>query len=296
MSLSVSACRWQVLGAAVLFSTGGAAIKACALGPWQVASFRSGIAAAALLLLLPGGRGLFAPRALLVGVFYAMTLVCFVVANKLTTAGNTIFLQATAPLYLLLLGPWLLREPVRRSDLAMISAIAAGMVLFFVGHESPQSTAPEPARGNLVAAASGLSWAATLLGLRWLGRDAGLQTGAAVVAGNLIAFLICLPAALPVQAMRGIDLGILSFLGLFQIALGYFFLNRGVGGLTALELSLLLLLEPVLSVCWAWVVHDERPGMWALGGAVVILGATLSRAALHRPADPTRSATPKIDA
>ena len=37
--------RLQVLGAAFLFSTGGAAIKACSLGAWQVASLRSGIAA-----------------------------------------------------------------------------------------------------------------------------------------------------------------------------------------------------------------------------------------------------------
>ena len=41
-----SARRCSVLAAAALFSTGGAAIKATSLTGWQVASFRSAVAAA----------------------------------------------------------------------------------------------------------------------------------------------------------------------------------------------------------------------------------------------------------
>jgi drug/metabolite transporter (DMT)-like permease len=109
--------RLLVLSAALLFSTGGAAIKATALTGWQVASFRSGIAAVVLLLCMPAWRRVWHPRTLAVGAAYAATMILFVLANKLTTATNTIFLQYTAPLYLLLLAPWLLREPVRLSDL-----------------------------------------------------------------------------------------------------------------------------------------------------------------------------------
>src|SRR3990172_9137079 len=97
----------QLLAAAVLFSTGGAAIKACTLSSWQIASFRSVIAAVALFLLLPDARRRWTWRAVAVGAAYAATLMLFVLGNKLTTAANTIFLQSTAPLYILLLGPWL---------------------------------------------------------------------------------------------------------------------------------------------------------------------------------------------
>ena len=109
-----AAARLKLVGAALLFSTGGAAIKATTLTGWQVASFRSGIAALAVLLLAPEARRGWSWRAVLVGVAYAATLVLFVTANKLTTSANTIFLQATAPLYMVVLSPWLLGERVRR--------------------------------------------------------------------------------------------------------------------------------------------------------------------------------------
>jgi drug/metabolite transporter (DMT)-like permease len=99
------AARLRLLLAAVLFSTGGAAIKAATLTGWQVASFRSGVAALAVWLLVPAARGRWSRRVLAVAAVYAATMVLFVVANKLTTAANTIFLQSTAPLYVLLAGP-----------------------------------------------------------------------------------------------------------------------------------------------------------------------------------------------
>ena len=64
--------RLQILGAALLFSTGGAAIKACTLTNWQIASFRSGIAALALLAVLPASRRWWQPRTLAVGAVYAV--------------------------------------------------------------------------------------------------------------------------------------------------------------------------------------------------------------------------------
>ncbi len=102
--------RLMILMAALLFSTGGAAVKACSLSAWQVASFRSGIAAVTLLLVLPAARRGWGWRTWLVGAAYAGTMISYVLANKLTTAANAIFLQSTAPLYILLLSPILLNE------------------------------------------------------------------------------------------------------------------------------------------------------------------------------------------
>ena len=278
--------RLAILAAAILFSTGGAAIKATELTGWQVASFRSGVAAIALLLMLPAARRGFSTLPALVGVVYAATMILFVLANKLTTAASTIFLQATAPIYLVLLGPWLLKEPIRRRELTFMVALGGGLALFFVGREAGSATAPDPFKGNILAALSGVCWALAVTGLRFMGK-AGRPAGAAaagVVLGNVFAFLFCLPAALPVASVRPSDAAIVVGLGVFQIGLAYVLLNHGLRHVGALEASLLLLAEPVLNPLWAWLVHGERPSAWTLSGGAVIVAATVGKILVSRDA------------
>jgi DME family drug/metabolite transporter len=273
---SRTTARLQLAAAAALFSTGGAAVKAADLSAWQIAGFRSGIAALALLLVTTEARRGWSRRVVVVGVAYAACLTLFVLANRLTTSANTIFLQSTAPLYLVVLGPWLLKEPTRRQDLGFMAVVGAGLVLFFVGVEPPAVTAPDPVRGNVMAVASGFFWALTVCGLRWMGAGGGARGSAtaAVVSGNITAFLVALPFALPVGSHSAADWGIVAYLGIFQIALAYLFVTRALAVIPALEASLILLVEPVLNPVWAWMVHGERPGPWALLGGGVILGAT----------------------
>jgi drug/metabolite transporter (DMT)-like permease len=271
--------RMMVLAAALLFSTGGAAVKLTSLTGWQVASLRSAIAAIALLVFLPTAWRGSSWRSLLVGCTYAATMISFVLANKLTTAANAVFLQSTAPLYILVLGPLLLHEPLHRRQLLFMVALMAGMSMIFAGGQSAFATAPDPMRGNLVGVVTGICWALTVIGLRWLGRDrpgkeSGNEAAAAVVGGNLIACLVTIPVALPIPNATTVDWAAVSFLGIFQIALAYVFLVRGVRRVGALEVSLLVLLEPVLSPVWAWMIHGERPSELALLGGGIIVVAT----------------------
>lgn len=272
--------RLRLVAAAALFSTGGAAIKATTLSGWQVASFRSGIAALVVLLLVPAARRGWSPRVALVSLVYAATMVLFVVANKTTTAANAIFLQSAAPLYVLVLAPLLLRERARRLDLVTMVAIAAGLALVLVGLPPAATTAPNPALGNAVAVASGVAWALTLIGLRWLsaGPGGGDATLATVVGGNALACLLCLPLALPVAGATALDWTVVAYLGVFQIGLAYLLMTRGIGGVPALEASMLLLVEPALNPIIAWLVHDEAPGLLPTLGGTLILAATVSRA------------------
>jgi drug/metabolite transporter (DMT)-like permease len=203
--------RLQILAAALLFSTGGAAIKSAAFTSWQVAGLRSLVAAVAIWIFLPQARRLGATaaargRVLLVAIAYAATLVLFVLANKLTTSANTIFLQSTAPLYVLLLSPWLLGERARPRDLLFIGAVAAGMAVLLLGEQRSFATAPDPVRGNLLALASGLTYGCLILGLRWTGRGGG-SAMPAVALGNLLAFLATLPdgAAHRAPPAEGLD-------------------------------------------------------------------------------------------
>jgi drug/metabolite transporter (DMT)-like permease len=195
----------------------------------------------------------------------------------LTTSANAIFLQSTAPIYLLALGPLVLRERVRAVDVAVISVVATGAILIFVSTPRAVATAPDPVHGNLMGLASGLSWALTVSGLRWLEKREAVA-GAAIItvtAGNVVAFAANLPMALPVTTFRPADVAVLLYLGVFQIGLAYAFLSRSIRHVPALESATLLMAEPALNPFWTWVVNGENPGAEAMAGGAAILAATL---------------------
>jgi drug/metabolite transporter (DMT)-like permease len=271
--------RLQILGAALLFSTGGAAIKSAAFTSWQVAGLRSAVAAVALWLILPQSRRVAREarlRTVVVAMAYAATLIAFVVANKLTTAANSIFLQSTAPLYVLLLGPFVLAEPVRRTDILFALAVGSGMAVLLLGDQRRFATAPDPAAGNAWALASGVAYAALILGLRSLGKR-GHSSLPASALGNLIAFLATLPMALPIAPHPAKDWLLIGYLGIFQIGAAYALLASAMPHVPAVEASLLLLLEMALNPIWAWMVHGESPGPSSLLGGLIILATVTTR-------------------
>lgn len=281
--------RLLLLVSALLFSTGGVAIKGCGMTSWQIGGFRSGIAAVVMWVLLPEARRNWTWRSFAAGTAYAAMLISFVVANKLTTAANAVFLQSTAPFYMLFLGPLVLRERIRRADLVVFAAIAGGAGLLLYSSGQGAGTTPASAfrnnLGNLIAALSGLAWALTLTSLRWLGKHSGDGPGAsgsesheaaaaAVIAGNLIAFAVCLPLALPVAGPSPRDLASLGYLGIFQVGLAYVFLTRSIRHVPAFEAATLLLAEPTFNPVWAWLFRGEKPGgLVLLGGAIIVLAA-----------------------
>lgn len=277
-----TSARGAVLAAALLFSTGGAAIKATALDGWTVAGLRSGIAVVAFLALLPAARRAWSLRTLAVGLAYGVTLVSFVLANKLTTSANVIFLQSTGPLYIVILAPWLLGERIRRADVWFMSTLAVGLALFFVTTTPAQASAPQPLLGNVIAAASGFTWALTVIGLRWLARahESGHAALGATTLGNLMVFAVCAGRGLDVSALQSTDVFVVVYLGVFQLGLSYVLLTSAIRHVPAVEASLLLLVEPAFNPVWAWLVHGERPGAWALAGGAIILSATAAKALL----------------
>lgn len=280
--------RLLLVAAAILFSTGGAAIKAAHLTAWQIASFRSGIAALVLLAALPGARRGWNLRTLPVAAAYAATLLFFVLANRLTTSANAIFLQATAPLWVALLSPLLLREPIRRADLLYIAAVAVGMSLFFTATDPVLVTAPDPSRGNLLALASGITYALMLIGLRSMGRHGEPDTGlATVAAGNVLAFAVALAPALPVENFAPADAGVILYLGIAQVGLAYWCLTRGIRHVPAFEAVTMLQLEVAMNPVWTWLIHGERPGARSLTGGAIIVCATLLNTWRQRISPPT---------
>lgn len=268
--------RLYLLAAAVLWSTAGAAVKLSTLSAWQLASGRSFVAALVLALAIPAGRRLPSWRALTASVAYAATVVQFILANKLTTSANAIFLQDTAPLYVLLLSPLLLRERPSRSELAAVPVFLLGLSLFFLDQLNPGQML-----GNVVALGSGVAFAFCILGLRAVGDEGS----AVLVWGNLIAGASVLLPALGGPRPTPLDIGLLVFLGVFQLGLAYALFQRGLRETPAVEASLLILLEPVLNPVWTFLFAGERPGTWALVGGTIILLATAWRTLLGARAD-----------
>jgi drug/metabolite transporter (DMT)-like permease len=277
--------RSKIVYAAVLFSTGGAAIKWCGFDGWQLAAFRAGVALATILLLVPEARRGWSWRTGLVGCAYAATTLLYVQANKHTTAASAIFLQSTSPLFILALAPWLLGEHATRRDLWQMGVMGLGLVLFFFGLDQPSATAPDPRLGNVLAAICAVTWAFTIIGYRWIvARGGSVATAAA--SGNLTACIVALVLAQPLAAGRPVDWAVVGFLGIFQLGVPYAFLTRAIPRLRALEVALFMLIEPVLNPIWAWLVHGERPGPATLLGGGLILGATVLRSVVDARSAP----------
>lgn len=267
----------QVIAAAVLFSTGGAAIKTAAFSGMQVASIRSGIAAAILLFWMRG-QVVWSWPTLAIGTVYAATLTLFVTSTKLTTSANAIFLQSMAPVYIVILAPLLLGERFRSRDLVFLAAVGVGLALCLTGAPAATVTSPDPATGNLLGIVCSLTFALTLIGLRW-GTRHGARIGiSAVVLGNAMAFVVGAPFLSPLPSASVGEWATLAYLGVFQIAVAYIFLTSAAATLPALDVSLLLLLEPVLNPIWTWLVRGEEPGIWTLVGGAIIVVSTAGKA------------------
>ena len=258
--------------AALLWSSSGLFIKVLPLGALQIAFARSLVAALtiAIVVKIRGGRPFPRPDllSLACAVSYIGVLIFFVAATKLTTAANAIFLQFTAPIYLVFLEPWVTGRALQGRDLAAVGLCLGAMGLFFVGRLGP-GTLP----GNLLGVASGLSLALFSLTLK-LQRQRRPEADpiSAIILGNLLVAVLCAPVALRGFSLTLAQAGILLYLGVFQIGIAYLLFNAGMRHLTATAAVVTGTLEAVLNPVWVFLGIGERPSAWALLGGVMILG------------------------
>lgn len=263
-----------LVAAAVLWSLAGVLIKGVSLPALAVAGYRSAIALPVLLIFFGRRAVNFSAHQWIGGLLYAATVTLFVAATKLTTAGNAILLQYTAPLYVALLSGWLLKERIRWFDWVTIAAVLCGMVLFFLDRLSAGGLA-----GNLLAICSGVAYACMIVALR--GQKDASPAGSAIL-GNLLTALVCLPWMVQ-HPPAGADWGGLLLLGVFQIGLSYVCYVVAIRTVTAMEAVLIPVIEPILNPLWALLWMGERLGPWALwGGAAVVLAVLFRGAAEAR--------------
>ena len=256
-----------MLGAAILWSTGGLFIKATSLSGTEL-SFGRSLLAAITVAIFTWREGFGLNRVTtLASSLYATLLLLFVLATKRTTAANAIFLQYTAPVYVLVLEPLLYKEKFRPRDFVTVAACMVGMSLFFLGRLQPQAV-----RGNLLALGSGLCFAFYFLLLRHSSaRD--VNRASSVIYGNLMLVLIAAPAGLAaVQHINLQDAMRVVYLGVVQIGLAYTLFTLAMArGVRSLDAGIIGYIEPVLNPIWVFLFLGERPSAGAvLGGAIII--------------------------
>jgi DME family drug/metabolite transporter len=252
--------------AALLWSTGGIGIKAVTDSALKVTFYRSIFAAITLLLVFRRDAVSVRPTpAFLTAVIsYGGCLTTFVVATKLTTAANAIFLQYAGVIWVLLLSPLVLREAMRRHDVIAILGAMSGMALFFVGKFEARGMT-----GNAMALVSSVFFATMVLALR---REHHASR-AAVTWGNVVLAIALLPFVWNDLALTTTSFLVLLFLGVFQIGIAYAFFVKGLQHVTATQASLTGMLEPVANPIWVLLFLHERPSAFAIAGGVIVLAA-----------------------
>ncbi len=257
----------MLVGTALMWSLHGLLIKWVDLHPLAIAGMRSAIAAVILAAFCRPLTFTWSKAQLGGAVAYALTVITFVLANKMTTAANAILLQYTAPVYVAVFSYWFLKEKITRFDWVTTALVLGGMALFFLDELAVGHLA-----GNLFALAGGVTYAAFTLFMRKQKNESPLES---VLLGNVLTVIVGLPFILTASPTSSGWLGI----GILGCMMGVSFIiySSAVKRVAAIDIILILIIEPLLNPLWVYIIMGETPGMWAALGGAIILGSILMR-------------------
>jgi drug/metabolite transporter (DMT)-like permease len=281
-----------MLIAPVCWSTGGLFVRLLSIdGAWEIVFWRSvfmAVFVAAALTVMHRGRTLSAITAvgwpgLLAGAFLAGQFFLFIASLTRTTVANTFVLMSISPFLAALAARAFLNERVPLRTWFAMAIAFGGIVVMFADSLDAGRLA-----GNLLAIGVSVLFALNVTVLRRV--HATVDMLPTVMIAGLIAIVIAWPLAHPFQASAR-DLAVLAVMGCVQLGTGCLLLVAASKHLTATELGLLALLEPILGPLWVWVLLGEHPGQLALVGGAVVLCAVIANEAYGlwrgrpRPAD-----------
>jgi len=256
-------------GCALLWSLAGIFIKLVDWNPLAIACGRSSIAALFILAWVRKPRFTFSRAQVLAALSNAATMLLFVYANKATTSANAILLQYGSPIYVAIIGAFVLKERPRTEHWIAFAFVALGMGLFFAGGLGGGTFI-----GNLAAVVAGLTFALYLIFMRMQKDGSPLES--ALLSHLLtaaIAFVGCL--FLPAPRIDGRSLAAIAGLGVLQIGLASVLLSIGIKRITAVDACLIGVLEPVFNPVWVFLATGEAPSPGALAGGGIIIAAVV---------------------
>ena len=253
---------------AILWSSGGLFIKLISLDSMELSFYRCAIAAIVFAVMFRKRILKLNPLALLNSLAYAAVLILFVIATKTTTAANAIFLQSTAPIYVLIFEPLLTKTKWERINIITIVVCFLAMILFFMGDLTPGDI-----KGNIAALFAGIAFATFFLGMKKNDPQYGESS---IFYGNVIVALICIPFVSDLTSISIQDFAMVSFLGVFQIAFAYALFSYGLKRIIAVEASIISMFEPVLNPIWVLIGYGEMPTFFAaIGGGIIIVAIAI---------------------
>ena len=263
-----------LLCTAILWSTGGFLIKFIEWHPIAIAGGRSIIAALIMWVYVKKPKFTWSNIQIMGAVAYAFTVILFVIANKLTTAANTILLQYTGPIYVALFSYWFLKEKITSIDWITILTVILGMTLFFI-----EKLSPDGILGNFIAILAGIAFAWLALCLRKQKDGSPLES---LILGNILTAIIGLPFIIDTGIPSQQSMIALFVLGIFQIGIPYILYSKAVKYVSALDAVLIPILEPILNPLWVFLLLGESIGMWPMIGGAIIIVAITTRSILYK--------------
>ena len=255
--------------AALMWSLGGLFIKLVNLNPMAITGIRS-LGAAVVLLIYIKKPKLYWNRYFFTGVLaYSMMVILYVISIRLTTAANAIFLEFTAPLYVVAFSYFLLNERINRFDIFAMVIIFLGMGLFFMDELSFYGF-----WGNILALLAGVCLALVTVLIR-KEKESAFEI---VFFGNALTTIICLPFIIQgFSSTTQVDWFIIFGLGIFQLGIPYLLYTTALKYVSALDAILVGMLEPVFNPIWVYIFVGEAMGEWAFVGAALVIIGTLGR-------------------
>jgi drug/metabolite transporter (DMT)-like permease len=259
---------------AILWSKGGFLIKYIQWHPVAIAGGRSILAALIMWAYVKKPKFTWSSIQIMGAVAYALTVILFVIANKLTTAANAILLLYTGPIYVALFSFWFLKEKITTIDWITILTVIGGMALFFM-----EKLSHDGLLGNIIAILAGISFAWLALCLRKQKDESPLES---LILGNILTGIIGLPFIIDSGIPSQQSMIALIVLGVFQLGLPYILYSKAIKHVSALDAVLIPVLEPILNPIWVFLLLGESIGIWPMiGGAIIIIAITI-RAILYR--------------
>ena len=258
--------------AGALWSLGGLLIKSIEWPPLAISGLRGGIAAMVIYIFNRNNKFTFSKSKIIAACCYALVVTLFVMANKLTTAGNAILLQYTAPVYVALFGYMFLGEKSTIVDWVTIIILLFGLALFFI-----DDLTLDGFTGNIFAILSGMSFAALTLLLRKQKDDSPSDS---VLLGNILTLIIGLPVIATNITFEAKPIVLILILGVFQLGIPYIFYTTAIKHVTALDAIIFPIIEPILNPILVFFILGEALGPWALLGGALVLGGVIVRGIL----------------
>ena len=259
---------------AILWSKGGFLIKLIDWHPVAIAGGRSIIAALIMWAYVKKPKFTWSNIQIMGAVAYALTVILFVIANKLTTAANSILLQYTGPIYVALFSYWFLKEKITAIDWITILTVILGMTLFFI-----EKLSPDGILGNFIAILAGIAFAGLALCLRKQKDGSPLES---LILGNILTGIIGLPFIIDSGIPSQQSMIALFVLGIFQLGIPYILYSKAVKHVSALDAVLIPVLEPILNPLWVFLLLGESIGMWPMIGGAIIIVAITTRSILYK--------------